>query len=485
MEVPVVETELTLKALAYAKEYCKDKIDECGKSVLERLLFIAERMDDEVTTCAALLQDIKSDSMIGVCNILSEFPRVISDTVSVVHYDEYLYFDYLDDPYDVFIRGVMSDESAEKVVLEDLRYRIDLNNYAQLTMELLHKIQMYKDAFMRINNHLSDTKHKINNAVKTDDHFYHEIISYLMDHEKEKVYYDSLRPGIDTPCHNPFDIIDQLSGESFENVMNGIIKALKESPYLSENRLHQYMIVESLSHKGSYPGTADIFRFLFDLSLKQVMSWPAYGILYDHFGEIMTNALEAHVPCDLSDRNKVNEIYKTVYTLLSDFILSNLTPELLHIYSGDEDDEDINDSHAKIEDGNVYEDYLFVECCVSHLEKADFKRHRDVGYIAAFGSEDLNTESTLIENMITYINKANSKEAVTYQIIDSKHYASCKEMFDAIGTKSFGYTKRDAAQIAQVANFLRRFIDDPSMGMLALKVRKLPYPIRETKDIIK
>ena len=220
------------------------------------------------------------------------------------------------------------------------------------------------------------------------------------------------------------------------------------------------------------------------------MSWPAYGILYDHFGEIMTDIIEAHVPCDLSDRSQVNTIHQTVYALLSHYILKDLTPNLLHIYSGDADDDENSDNNTQgenqdtdIEDGDVNEDYIYLECCVSHLEKADFKRHRDVGYIAAFGSDDLNTESTLIENMITYINKANPGEAVTYQIIGSERYPSCKEMFDTIGTKPFGCTKRDASQIAQAASFLGKFIEDPSMGMLALKVRKLPYPICKTENI--
>lgn len=565
----MVETALTKRALEIAKMYGENKIDECGKPILDRLLYVAEQMDDEVTTCVALLQDIEADSMIDLCNLLSEFPQIISDTVSLVRYDEYLYYDYLDNPYDVFIRGVMSNETAEKVVLEDLRYRIDMRNYAQLTMDLLHKIQMYKDAFMRINNHLSEINHNIKNAVKIDccgvivpldncycpvcgkkieqpgheylyydfdadsicspcdkcgvrnpakniycghcgnrlwviirgeksvkidDQFYREMISYLTDHEKEKAYYDSLRPGVDTLCRSPFDVIDEFNGESFENVMHEIIEALKESPYLNENCLNQYMIVDTLSHKEGYPKTAEIFRFLFDLSLGQVMSWPAYGILYDHFGEIMTDVLEAYVPCDLCDRTKVSEMYKTVYILLSDYILKELTPSLLHIYSGDENDDEIignvqgeleddNGEDGDEEDCNIYEDYLSLECCVSHLDKADFKRHRDVSYIAAFGSDDLNTESTLIENMITYINKSDPKEAVTYQIIGSERFPSCKEMFDAIGTKPFGCTKRDAAQIAQAASFLGKFFDEPSMEMLVLKVRKLPYSIRRAEDI--
>lgn len=133
----MVETELTLKALAYAKEHSSNKIDECGKPVIDRLLFVAERMDDEVTTCAALLLDVDTGNYIEYNNLLSVFSPIIIDTASAAHFDPYYFFDYIDDPYDVFIRGVMTNETVEKVVHKDLLYRINRNNYTELTPALL------------------------------------------------------------------------------------------------------------------------------------------------------------------------------------------------------------------------------------------------------------------------------------------------------------------------------------------------------------
>ena len=152
----MVETELTLKAFACAKEHFAGKIDECGKPVMDRLLCVAERMDDEVTTCAAFLQDVVSDSIIDSAKLLADYPRIIADLAYSVHFDAELFFDYLDDPYDVFIRGVITNKYAKKVVLEDLRYRVDLKNYAELTASLSNRIQVYKKAI----NHIENSKEK-------------------------------------------------------------------------------------------------------------------------------------------------------------------------------------------------------------------------------------------------------------------------------------------------------------------------------------
>lgn len=169
----MIKTTLTKKALRFAKEYHKNDIDECGKPVMERLLYVAERMEDEVTTCAALLQNIDLLKKDLSYNLFSEYPAKIADTITILNYDEYFYFDYLEDPYDIYIRDVMTNEAAQKVMLEDLRYRINLQNYNLLTADLLQKIQMYKKAFNRINGKIqcrdiSKTKYETKNAIQTN-----------------------------------------------------------------------------------------------------------------------------------------------------------------------------------------------------------------------------------------------------------------------------------------------------------------------------
>ena len=65
------------------------------------------------------------------------------------------------------------DEDVEKVVLEDLHYRIDQNNYNDLTITLLNRIQAYREAYAMLNKHLSvkaesDDEDFTRSAVETD-----------------------------------------------------------------------------------------------------------------------------------------------------------------------------------------------------------------------------------------------------------------------------------------------------------------------------
>ena len=53
----MIETAMIKEALTYTKKYYGDRKDECGKPIIERILWVAERMDDEMTACTALLQD--------------------------------------------------------------------------------------------------------------------------------------------------------------------------------------------------------------------------------------------------------------------------------------------------------------------------------------------------------------------------------------------------------------------------------------------
>lgn len=146
----MIDTTLTRKAFGFAKDYHKNDIDECGKPVMERLLYVAERMDDEVATCAALLQD--TDPIASSFNLFAEYPAIIADAVSILRYNEFFYFDYLEDPCDVYIRDVQRNETSQKVMLEDLRYRKDRQNYTKLTADTLRKIRMYEKAFDRLND---------------------------------------------------------------------------------------------------------------------------------------------------------------------------------------------------------------------------------------------------------------------------------------------------------------------------------------------
>ena len=67
----------------------------------------------------------------------------------------------------------MTNETVEKVVHKDLLYRINRNNYTKLTATLLSRIQAYRKAYVKLDEHLngkpkSDTEDLMRSAVVTD-----------------------------------------------------------------------------------------------------------------------------------------------------------------------------------------------------------------------------------------------------------------------------------------------------------------------------
>ena len=160
----MIETAMIKEALTYTKKYYGDRKDECGKPIIERLLWVAERMDDEMTACTALLQDFMYER-------LREWPsmRIPSPVYNAM---ETLFYYEEREPYDSYIRHVLTDEVASKVKLVDLQYRSDPANYPELTTELVDRILLYRSAYWqiflhRIGHKEQDLPYVERNAVKT------------------------------------------------------------------------------------------------------------------------------------------------------------------------------------------------------------------------------------------------------------------------------------------------------------------------------
>lgn len=315
--------------------------------------------------------------------------------------------------------------------------------------------------------------------MKIEDRFYYEMITYLTDNSVFEAYCKESDP--DKPLyHLPYDILDNNSKHSFEDTMCDILECFLNTPFLDKKRYEQYKIIEKLAETLSIP-TQQFFQFLFTLSETNVMSWPAYGVLYNYYGDILEEITKTIVLTDLSTESQTIHLKSALYKVLSNYILKNISLEEIVVYEGDyyhEEDEEKDNSylHDEPEEGTPWEEYERLECCVFRLNKRDFKHHRDNQYIVAFANEELNEHSTLIGNMITFVNQ-NNADLITYMIVDRQYYPTCKEMFSELGTKPFGYSRREANGICAMTKFINAFC--LLEGMVALKVKKLPIPILE------
>ena len=114
----MIYTDLTIKAmnLAYAAHH--GQVDKGGVPYIFHPIHLAEEMDDDVSTCVALLHDTVEDTTVTLEELSESFPREIVEAVELLtHRDGVEYFDY--------IRSIRADPVAVKVKLADLRHNGD------------------------------------------------------------------------------------------------------------------------------------------------------------------------------------------------------------------------------------------------------------------------------------------------------------------------------------------------------------------------
>ena len=114
----MIYTELTIRAmnLAYAAHH--GQYDKGGVPYIFHPIHLAESMDDEISTCVALLHDTVEDTAVTLEQLAAEFPKEVVDAVALLtHADGVEYFDY--------VRAIKANPVAVQVKLADLSHNGD------------------------------------------------------------------------------------------------------------------------------------------------------------------------------------------------------------------------------------------------------------------------------------------------------------------------------------------------------------------------
>lgn len=119
----MIYTELTNKALRIAYAAHAGQLDKCGAPYIFHPAHVAEQMDDEVSTCVALLHDVVEDSDVTLDDLAREFPPEVVEGVRLMTHDPSV--DYLD-----YVRAIKGSPVAEKVKLADLAHNSDQTRFA-------------------------------------------------------------------------------------------------------------------------------------------------------------------------------------------------------------------------------------------------------------------------------------------------------------------------------------------------------------------
>ena len=114
----MIYTELTMKAMVLAYNAHHGQFDKGGMPYIFHPIHLAESMDDECSTCVALLHDTVEDTDVTIEQLRQEFPPAVVDAIRLLTHEEGVeYFDY--------VRAIRKNPIAVKVKLADLAHNSD------------------------------------------------------------------------------------------------------------------------------------------------------------------------------------------------------------------------------------------------------------------------------------------------------------------------------------------------------------------------
>ena len=132
-------TELTKKALRISFDAHRDQVDKSGLPYVYHPFEVAERVEGEYATCAALLHDVVEDTDISIEELETIFPREVTQALRLLtHRKEVPYLDY--------VRALKYDPIAKAVKLADLAHNSDLGRLDTVTEKDLKRVEKYRTA---------------------------------------------------------------------------------------------------------------------------------------------------------------------------------------------------------------------------------------------------------------------------------------------------------------------------------------------------
>ncbi|MCR4642994.1 MAG: diguanylate cyclase [Lachnospiraceae bacterium] len=135
----MIYTALTKKAIRLMSEKHKDQTDKSGLPYVFHPWHVAESMDDELSTCVALLHDVLEDTDTTLDEIREQgFPEEVCEALSLLTHEEGV--DYMD-----YVRKLSENPIARKVKLSDLKHNSDLSRLDEIREKDKLRLEKYKN----------------------------------------------------------------------------------------------------------------------------------------------------------------------------------------------------------------------------------------------------------------------------------------------------------------------------------------------------
>lgn len=137
----MIYTKKTKRAIKLCFEAHDGQVDKSGIPYVHHPLHLAEQMDDETSTIAALLHDVVEDTHYTFEDLeLMDFGDEVMTALRLLTHDPSV-------PYLDYVREIAKDPVATKVKLADLAHNSDLSRLDYEPMEMdLERVRKYQKA---------------------------------------------------------------------------------------------------------------------------------------------------------------------------------------------------------------------------------------------------------------------------------------------------------------------------------------------------
>ncbi len=136
----MIYTEQTKKAIRLSFAAHAGQVDRSGLPYVTHPLHLAEQMEDEDSTVAALLHDVVEDTDYTMADLRRMgFPPRALEAVALLTHDPA-------EPYLDYVARVKEHPVARKVKLADLRHNSDLSRLDRVTEKDLARVEKYAAA---------------------------------------------------------------------------------------------------------------------------------------------------------------------------------------------------------------------------------------------------------------------------------------------------------------------------------------------------
>lgn len=118
----------------------KEQKDKGGMPYVYHPFRVASKMDDEFSTCVALLHDVVEDTSTTIADLRAMgFPMAVTEALALMTHDKTV-------PYMDYVLKIKTNEIATKVKLADLADNSDLTRLERVTEADLERVKKYQKA---------------------------------------------------------------------------------------------------------------------------------------------------------------------------------------------------------------------------------------------------------------------------------------------------------------------------------------------------